>query len=132
MTTKTRRELVDQALANLGILAIGQSVSSEDVSKLDGLVDAVCEKLAGLGIYYVQDQGEPGPSGGEIDAAAFLPLADYLANAAAAAFNLAADTKLAALAQIAEQDLRTLGRPVQPRRTLQVDRALPSGRRHPW
>jgi hypothetical protein len=132
MTTKTRRELVYQALVNLGILAIGQSASDEDVSKMDALVDPVCEKLTGLGIYYVQDQGSIGPKGGDIDSAAFLPIADYLANAAAAAFNLAADTKLAVLAQIAEQDLRTISRQPQVRRTLRIDGGIPTGRRGRW
>ena len=132
MTTKTRRELVDQALANLGILAVGQSVSDEDVSKMDVLVDPVCEKLTELGIYYVQDQGSIGPSGGGFESAAFLPIADYLANAAAASFNLAADTKLAVLSQIAEQDLRTISRPPQVRRTLRIDGGIPTGRRGRW
>jgi hypothetical protein len=132
MTTKTRRELVDQALVNLGILAVGQSVSNEDVSKMDVLVDPVCEKLSGLGIYYVQDQGTIGPSGGEFESAAFLSIADYLANAAAAAFNLPADAKLAALAQLAEQDLRTISRPPQIRQTLRIDGAIPSGRHGRW
>jgi hypothetical protein len=132
MTTKTRRELVNQALANLGILAVGQSVSDEDVSKMDVLVDPVCEKLSGLGIYYVQDQGTIGPSGGEVESTAFLPIADYLANAAAAAFNLPADAKLAALAQLAEQDLRTISRPPQIRQTLRIDGAIPNGRRVRW
>lgn len=99
---------------------------------MDALVDPVCEKLTELGIYYVQDQGSIGPAGGGFESAAFLPIADYLANAAAASFNLAADTKLAVLAQIAEQDLRTISRPPQVRRTLRMDSAIPTGRSGRW
>lgn len=125
---KTRAELINQALVNLGIIAAGQSVSAEDVSKMDTIVDPAVSMLADLDIYYVQDAGSIGPSDGAIEDSAFLPLADYVANAACAAFNLPADTKLQALSQLAEGKLVTLAAPKRTLRTLRVDPALQTRR----
>jgi hypothetical protein len=127
MTTKTREELIFEALDQLGILVPTQAPSAEIMVKMDRIVDPILEQLSELGIYFVQDAGEEGPTGGAIESSAFLSIASYIANAAAPKFNLAADTKLKALAIEAEQTLRTLGRPVA-RRTLSVDPALPTGR----
>jgi hypothetical protein len=130
--SKNRSDLINQALTNLGILVPGQSISDDLVTKMDGIVDPAVAMLAALEIYYVQDAGEAGPpTGGDIDDAAFLPLADYIANAACAAFNLAADTKMQALSLIAESKLITLSAPARTLRTLRVDPAL-RGRRYGW
>lgn len=131
MTTKTRRELIFEALDQLGILVPGQAPSDTIITKMDGIVDPVIERLNSLGIYYVDDAGESGdngPEGGEIESDAFLSIAAYLANMAAAKFNLPADTKLKALAIEAEQDLRTLTRPASTRKTLKTDAGIPTGR----
>lgn len=130
MTSKTREELIIEALDDLGILVPGQAPSAANVNKMDGIIDPVIEQLAELDIYYVKDAGAVGPSGGEIESSAFLALAAYLANAGAAKFNLAADTKLKALAIEAEATLRTLARPASTRKYLRVDSAIPTGRRH--
>lgn len=130
MTTKTRSELIYEALDQIGILVPGQAPSTNIMNKMDGVVDPVCEQLSELGIYYVQDAGEIGPTGGEIESSAFLALGAYLANAAAAKFNLPADTKLKALALEAEGLLRTLTRPSSTRRTLSVDAGIPTGTRN--
>lgn len=122
--SKTRAEFVTQCLYNLGVIAQGQSVSDQEMSKMDALVDPSFAKLAGLNIYYVQDAGDIGPTGGDIEDAAFLPLADYVANSACAAFNLAADTKMQALSMIAVGDLTTIGAPPRTLNTLRVDPAL--------
>lgn len=122
--SKTRLEFINQCLTNLGVLVPGQAPSDQDVTKMDGLVDPAFALLAGLDIYYVQDAGEQGPSNGAIEDSAFLPLADYVANQACAAFNLPADTKMAALAQLAEGKLITLAAPARTLRTLRVDPAL--------
>ncbi len=129
MTTKTRSELILEALDQLGILVPGQSPSAAIVNKMDGVVDPIMERLAALGIYYVDDYGELGPEGGSIESSAFISIAAYLANAAAAKFNLAADTKLKALAIEAEQDLRTLARPASTRKFLKTDAGIPTARR---
>jgi hypothetical protein len=128
--SKTRLELVTQCLVNLGIIATGQSVSAEDVQKMDGFIDPAAALLAGKQIYYVQDTGTPSPpSGGDIDDAAFLPLADWIANRACSGFNLQADQKMQALATLAEADLITLSAPGSTLRTLRQDPALLARRR---
>jgi hypothetical protein len=128
--SKTRAELINQCLTNLGVIAEGQSVSDQDVSKMDTIVDPAIALLASLDIYYVQDAGSIGPSDGEIEDSAFLPLADYIADAACAAFNLPNDTKMKALSQLAQGTLQTLSAPARTLRTLRVDPALRA--RRPW
>jgi len=126
--SKTRLELITQSLVNLGIVAEGQSVSAEDVQKMDSILDPALSEMTDLEIYYVDDAGDIGPTGGEFADSAYLSLAAYVANAACAAFNLPADQKLQALAMLAEQKLITLGRPASTLRTLRIDPAL-RGRR---
>lgn len=129
MSTKTRQELLIEALDRLGIIVPGQAPSSAIINKIDGIFDPVVEELADLGIYYVDDPGQIGPIDGNIESSAFMAIADYLANAAAPKFNLAADTKLKALAIEAEQKLRTLTRPASTRKFLRTDPGIPTGRR---
>ena len=129
MTTKTRRELIIEALDQLNIIVPGQAPSDTIIGKMDGVLDPIVEQLDGLEIYYVADAGEEGPTGGAIESSAFLALGAYLANAAASKFNLPADAKLKALAIEAEQTLRTLSRPASTRKTLRIDAGIPSGRR---
>jgi len=129
MTTKTRQELIIEALDQLGIIVPGQAPSTTIINKMDTILDPVIEQLDGLGIYYVDDVGSLGPIDGAIESSAFLALGAYLANAAAAKFNLPADIKLKALAQEAEQTLRTLTRPASTRKFLKTDAGIPTGRR---
>ena len=129
MTTKTRLELLIEALDNLGIIVPGQAPSSTIINKIDGVLDPVVEELADLDIYYVDDPGELGPADGAIQSSAFLSLAAYLAYAASSKFNLPADTKLKALAIEAEQKLRTLTRPASTRKYLRTDAGIPTARR---
>lgn len=129
MTTKTREELIVEALDQLGIIVPGQAPSSTIMNKVDTILDPIIEQLDALEIYYVDDAGEIGPTGGAIESSAFLALGAYLANAAAAKFNLPADTKLKALAIEAEQTLRTIARPASTRKFLRTDPGIPTGRR---
>src|SRR6266404_8277679 len=112
---KTRAELINQALTNLGVIAEGQAIAADLVTKMDGVIDPAISELAELQIYYVQDAGSLGPIDGAIEDSAFLSLASYIANAACAAFNLPADQKLQALALLAEGKLRTLAAPARTR-----------------
>jgi hypothetical protein len=128
MTTKTRLELIIEALDQLNIIVPGQAPSSTIINKMDEIFDPVIEMLDGLGIYYVDDPGEIGPADGNIESSAFLALGAYLANAAASKFNLPADAKLKALAIEAEQTLRTLARPASTRKFLKTDAGIPTGR----
>lgn len=127
--SKTRAELINQGLQNLGVIAEGQSISDQEVDKMDAIVDPALAELARLDIYYVQDAGSIGPTDGAIEDEAFLAVADYIANRACASFNLPADQKLQALASLAEGKLRTISAPPRTRRTLQIDPAL-QGRRY--
>ena len=128
LLSKSRADFVNQCLLNLGVIAAGQSIDADLVLKMDGFVDPSFALLARLEIYYVQDAGSAGPIDGAIEDEAYLPLADYVANKACAAFNLPADQKMQALALIAESTLRTLAAPARTLRTLNVDPATRSGR----
>lgn len=125
---KTRAQLINQCLTNLGVIAAGQSIDPDLVTKMDTIVDPAISELADLEIYYVQDPGTEGPADGAIEDSAFLSLASYIANAACAAFNLPADQKLQALSMLAEAKLRTLSAPSRTLQTLRVDPALRRGR----
>lgn len=122
--TKLRSELINQALTNLGVIAQGQSIDPNSISKMDTIVDPACSELSDLDIYYVQDAGSIGPMSGSIEDSAFLSLAAYIANAACAAFNLPADQKLQALADLAVTKLTTLSRPGRSKKFLSVDKGL--------
>lgn len=80
MQTKTRRELVNQALKNLGVLAAGQTASDEDYAAVDDFVDPVIASLgAGPSPIVIADDEA-------IDPEMFLPLALMLAAAASTEF----------------------------------------------
>lgn len=117
---KTRRQLCDQALSNLGVLATGQTPEQEDIDKIDGHIDPMLATLSAREIIYVAEPEE-------IDLAVFLPLADCLANAAKSGFGLAGDQKLKDAADEAEKVLEEIGRPAQVRGTLKTESILRSG-----
>jgi hypothetical protein len=126
MTTPwTRRELIDAALENMGVLVHGQTVSDEMVDKVDQVFDPSMEMLRVLEIIDVTAIiGTPDPpAGGEFPPEVCLPLSDYLAFAAAPSFNLAGDPALKVLSDQAENTLRRLVRPARSRRMLRVDKA---------
>lgn len=125
----TRAQLINKALGKLGILVEGQAPSDGDVSKMDGVVNGAMALLAALDIYYVADFGQLGPTGGDIDDAAYLSLATYLARKACEEFNQAADTKMVVEAQMAEAELRVLSRPPRSKARLSIDPALRGGPR---
>jgi hypothetical protein len=127
--SKTRAELINQCLTDLGVIAAGQSIDADLVAKMDGYIDPAVALLARLEIYYVQDAGSLGPSDGAIEDEAFLPLATWIANQSCSGFNLPADAKMQALAMIAEDNLRTISAPARTLRTLRVDPALTTPRR---
>lgn len=81
MATKTRNDLVLQALANLGVLAAGQTPATEDFDTVDEHVDQVIASLDERGIITVDDVEA-------IPASWFGPLAVILADDAAPEFGL--------------------------------------------
>jgi len=121
-TPKTRVEVIDQVLDNLGVIIEGQTPTAELRSKVDRRLNSVMAMLATLEIVYVADLGtaEP-PTGGEFDEELFLPLCDCVAWRCAAAFNLAGEPALKVLNDIGEDTLRRIGRPQRTRRMLRTD-----------
>jgi hypothetical protein len=100
-TTKTRRDLVGQALANLGVLAAGQTPADEDFEAVDAQVDPTLDTLNGREIVTVGDADE-------IPSEWFTPLAIILANDCAKSFGLPRTTVEDAEAALREM---TRGRP---------------------
>lgn len=130
VTSKTRRELIDAVLDSLGVLIPGQAPSDEAVARVDDVLDPVLAQVAADDILYVQDPGTSNPpSGGQIDLAIFLPLADIVAWNIAGAFNSAGDPSLKVKNDLAEKTLRRIGRPARTRKTLQTDSQLRTGNR---
>lgn len=80
-TTKTRADLVDQALRNLGVLAAGQSPAQEDYNAVDDHIDAVFASLESREIVSVGDDSQ-------IPVEWFTPLSIILADDAAIEFGL--------------------------------------------
>jgi hypothetical protein len=81
---RTASDLVLEALANLGVLAAGQSVAPEDFAYVNNRLDAIFRKLSGLEIVYVAD---PASIPGEW----FLDLAAIVASETAAKFGASAE-----------------------------------------
>src|SRR5690242_19785777 len=79
--TKTRQDLVNQALRNLQVLAAGQTADTEDYESVDGHVDASLAQLDARQIVSV-------PDAQEIPIEWFDPLAVVLADDAAMEFGL--------------------------------------------
>lgn len=100
MTTKTRPELVSQALANLGALQAGQTPADEDASTIDGYVEGMLARLSAKGIVTVSDDSE-------IPTEWFNSLADILADDAALEFGAAKNPQKVLLA---ENELRIMTR----------------------
>jgi hypothetical protein len=76
---RTSADLVNEALANLGVLSAGQATDPEDVSYVSEKLDAIVRKLAGLEIVYVPDINN-------IPGAWFSDLADIVAGECASKF----------------------------------------------
>lgn len=100
--SKSRSELVNRALADLGALPVGQTASTQEYASVDNLVDPLVASLSERDIYYVSDTSA-------IEDAAFIPLGRCLAWAAAPEFGLHGDAALAALNEQAERHLKAIG-----------------------
>ena len=81
---RTSNDLVLEALANLGVLAAGQSVSPEDFAYVENRLDAIFRKLAALEIVYSADPNN-------IPAEWFIDLAAIVASECAMKFGSSAD-----------------------------------------
>lgn len=76
MATKTRRELAEQALADLGLLSLGQPAGAEELAKVEGNIDPLLALLSTTRVIDIPDSDE-------FEEAVFLPLAARLAEACA-------------------------------------------------
>jgi hypothetical protein len=79
---KTRNDLIEHALARLGVLAAGQDPEAEDVGAIDEHIDPLVAELAARDLVVIDDIDE-------IDDTIFLPLAIILADECAEHFGLA-------------------------------------------
>src|SRR5262245_5350416 len=79
--TRTRRDLVNEALANLGILAAGQTASAEDFEAVDGKVDQLIAWLEATDVISVDNIDDILPEW-------FGPLSVLLADESALMFGL--------------------------------------------
>lgn len=81
---KTRSDLIERALKNLGALPQGQAASAEDSASMDALIDPLIESLNMRDIVYVGDADT-------IPDEFFIPLGECLAFAASHEFGAALD-----------------------------------------
>ena len=115
---KTREDLIARVLKNLGVLAAGQAPSDEDRAEIDDLIEPVCAKLL--------DDGVAKLTGDEIEDAAYLPLADIVAEAALVPFGISGGTwgqMLMAKAEQARADLKLAYRVYDARPPMRADRS---------
>jgi hypothetical protein len=98
---KTRDELVNRALANLGALPAGQTANDEEYDQVDALVEPVLASLSARDVYYVSDVQA-------IADEAFIAIGHCLAWAAAPEFGMHNDAAMAALARDAELQLKII------------------------
>ena len=96
---KTRRDLCDRALDNLGVLDAGQSAEVEDLASVDSFVETTIDDLRERDVFYFPDTEE-------FDSSVFEDLAVCLASNARHKFGLAGDPRLPASALNAEKNLR--------------------------
>jgi hypothetical protein len=122
---RSRSDLIDQVLDNLGVLVPGQAPGDEAKSRVDRILDPALAQLAATGDLFVADPGLANPpTGGDYEDASFLPLATWVTGQCAPAFNLAGDPSFKVLADQALEILRVIGRPASTRRVLHTDGQL--------
>lgn len=109
--TKTRADLVNQALSNLGVLGAGQTASTEDYDSVDSHVDQTFASLEARDIATIDNEDE-------IPAEWFQALSSILADDAAAEFGTASNP---ALVLQAETTLRQINRGKPTYAPLRVD-----------
>lgn len=111
---KTRAQVVNRALYNLGVKVRGQAASAEDYEAVDELVDGVVEGLIQREIYFLQDVDVTPEE-------VFIPLGHILAWAAASIFDQHNDPALLAFSKDAERDLEKMGSLQPSYQTLEIE-----------
>lgn|SRR3990167_4879679 len=123
--TRTRRELIEQVLENLGAIVAGQPAEVEDVQRLEKYIDPALSAMATNNIYFVGDSEE-------IPNDAFLWVAMVIADFAKSGYGRAGDQTLTRGRLDAEDQLKTLTRPATTRPKLRTEGILSAGTRRPW
>lgn len=118
---RTQADLINEALANLGVLSAGQPTDPEDYNYVAEKLDAIMRKLAGLEVVFIADTNN-------IPGAFFSDLADIVAGETATKFGVTG----AALADLVNKGLGgEAGVPVgggsAARSLKQMQRARPTG-----
>jgi hypothetical protein len=111
--SKTRADLVNRALANIGALPAGQTANTEEYDQVDALVLPVVESLAARDIYYVADATA-------IPEEAFIQLGHCLAWACASEFGAQGDVALYTMKQQAELELKVMQSEVPTYKVLEI------------
>lgn len=113
---KTRADLIERALKNLGALPAGQSASAEDSLSMDALIDPLLDSLNMREIIYVGDSEN-------IPDEYFIPLGELLAFAASPEFGASLDPARLTMdgRPKAEDDLRHIQSARPTYQTLEVD-----------
>jgi hypothetical protein len=111
MATRTRAELVNQALANLGVTDPNEIASAEDYKAVNDHFDTAMAQLSGEDIFTLADEDD-------IPLELFGPLADYLAEDSASDFGRAANQQAV---QLAKARIRTITRNRPTYQTLASD-----------
>ena len=83
---RTANDLVNEALANLGVLAAGQPTDPEDFAYVNEKLDAIFRKLDALEIVSLPDPSQIGGNVAFIPSAFFSDLADIVAGETATKF----------------------------------------------
>lgn len=114
--SRTRNDLVYEALANIGVLQAGQTPAPEDFNFIDEKLQSIIDGLHAREIVFVADLND-------IPNEWFDPLASIVADACKAKFGIDGDSLQVLMAdrQKAEIDLKvmTRGKPTfEPQRTL--------------
>lgn len=81
---RSRQELIERALKELGVVAAGQTPDAEDVDVVEDEIDAVMSDLMVRNVY---SWGDPD----EYEDEAFIHLAKIIANSVARSFGVAPD-----------------------------------------
>jgi len=89
--TRTRRDLIDNALSKLGVSISNQVADLEDILYVDVEIESIFRKLEGIDLVYVPDRGSPGPMGGSIPGALFDDIGSIVADLVSPKFGLSPD-----------------------------------------
>lgn len=99
--TKSRQELIERALEELGVKAAGVTPAAEDVAVIDDEIDPVMSDLA------TRDIWQWGSSD-EFDEDAFVHLAKLLANSKARVFGVSPDETVRLMSEARLRQLNVL------------------------